>query len=323
MKLEEINEIKACLPKSRTLFYYFKDRYALELLADAVVKPKPMRELKQSPFAGLLRKPIVQDVVARYADGLVRPEALQAQWPVNPHAFVLSLGAWGHKNSSDDYQTSRKGYNLVLHMNFSNQHDTIYQHTFRSPKSSPFCWGGHPRNRQGRNTLAWARLDIDIDRGEVLIEEIQNDWLRDARSDKKYLIKHLKEEGNWESVSKNWPFSAGGYENVKSLKELEGYFNHCLGPYERIWDEAMLYAVIWFLRNELGINRIFYNTWKTGCRMKGISERWAPPRSIYTDLPRRFCFKETEEYPAMIYKRARYVRRKWKNDTPYWFKLAG
>jgi hypothetical protein len=55
MKLEGNNEIKACLPKSRKLFYYYKDRYTFELLANSV------------------EKPIVQDVVARYGDGLVCP----------------------------------------------------------------------------------------------------------------------------------------------------------------------------------------------------------------------------------------------------------
>jgi hypothetical protein len=156
----------------------------------------------------------------------------------------MAMGWYAHRHCK------RKGHNLVLHMNFSNQHDTIYQHTFRFPKSSPFCWGGHPRNRQGRNTLAWTRLDIDMDQGDIVCS-------------------HL------------------------------------------------------VFTQRIGNQSYFYNTWKTDCRMKGISERWAPPHSIYTDLPRRFCFKKTEEYPAMIYKRARYVRRKWKNDTPYWFKLAG
>ncbi|MBT2971011.1 MAG: hypothetical protein B6D72_16935 [gamma proteobacterium symbiont of Ctena orbiculata] len=30
-----------------------------------------------------------------------------------------------------------------------------------------------------RETLAWARLDVDLERNEVLIEEVQSDWVRD------------------------------------------------------------------------------------------------------------------------------------------------
>jgi hypothetical protein len=322
MKLHEINEIKACLPNSRTLFYYFKDRYALELLADAVQTPTPMRTLKQSPFAGLLRKPVVQEAVSSCANGLISPAPLQAQWPSDPHAFVLSLGQWGHKKASDYYQTSRSGHNLVLHLNFSNHHDTAYRKALSTPSYSPFTCSSHPNDTRGRNTLAWARLDIDLQRGEALIEEVQNDWLREARADRKALTHILKDNCAWEEASKKWLFYRECYAKVKSLKTLTEYLDECIVPYERIWDEAMLYATIWFLRKEIGIERIFYNTWTTGCRMKGIEEDFAPPRSMYTDLPRRFCFQETEEYPEMIHKRVRYIKRKWKNETPRWFELA-
>lgn len=44
---------------------------------------------------------------------------------------------------------------------------------------SHFNYCGHPVSRQ-RNTLAWARLDLDLNSATALIEEIQSDWIRDV-----------------------------------------------------------------------------------------------------------------------------------------------
>ena len=60
MDRHEIDYIVKCLPKDRTILHYFRDRYALELLASYVDSPKAIREVKQSPLAGLLNKPVVQ-----------------------------------------------------------------------------------------------------------------------------------------------------------------------------------------------------------------------------------------------------------------------
>ncbi len=43
-----------------------------------------------------------------------------------------------------------------------------------------FKYTGHPIHKT-RNSIAWARIDLDYLTGEVLIEEIQNDWLRQAK----------------------------------------------------------------------------------------------------------------------------------------------
>ena len=48
MHQTQIKEIIGCLPKGRTLFSYFKDRYALMLLTHFIGSGKPMREIKQS-----------------------------------------------------------------------------------------------------------------------------------------------------------------------------------------------------------------------------------------------------------------------------------
>ena len=73
-----------------------------------------------------------------------------------------------------------------------------------------------------------------------------------------------------------------------------------------MWDEAMLAATLWFLRVELGIRWIFYHTFETGNWLKDMI-RSKPPRSLYTDLPKQFCFQETYNPPAFIMR----SRRKW------------
>jgi hypothetical protein len=60
----------------------------------------------------------------------------------------------------------------------------------------------------------------------------------------------------------------------------------------------MLTAALDFLHREIGIHRVFYHTFETGRAFKGIYRD--PPRSLYTTLPRRFCFQPTREAPRML-----------------------
>ena len=55
MDMEQATEIIECLPKGRTIFHYFKDRYALELLSYHVGAGKPVAEVKRSRYGRLLR----------------------------------------------------------------------------------------------------------------------------------------------------------------------------------------------------------------------------------------------------------------------------
>ena len=57
MKYEEAREIIACLGRQRTLFHYFKDRYACLLLADLVGEGRAIREVREHPFGRLLNRP--------------------------------------------------------------------------------------------------------------------------------------------------------------------------------------------------------------------------------------------------------------------------
>ena len=47
----------------------------------------------------------------------------------------------------------------------------------------------HPVASGGELTLAWSRIDLDLDRGEALVEEIQSDWVRDAQSQSRWEIR--------------------------------------------------------------------------------------------------------------------------------------
>ena len=98
------------------------------------------------------------------------------------------------------------------------------------------------------------------------------------------------------------------------------YVRKTLAPYFRLWDEAALTAAINFVVDELGIRRIYYHSFETGNVLKKI--RYSqPPRSLYTDLPRKFCFRLTDEVPEML-AGSRVVKRKLKRvKQPRWYRL--
>ena len=63
---------------------------------------------------------------------------------------------------------------------------------------------------------------------------------------------------------------------------------------------GVLAAAISFLRRELAVERIFYHTYESEFHMKDFDDCWHPPRSLYSRLPRRFCFERTEEAPDFV-----------------------
>ena len=306
MQPHVIDEIIACLPKGRTLFHYFKDRYALMLLSYFVKNGKTMKEIKTSRYAGLLNKPIVKEVTSRLPGKNLTPDHFQFIWPDKYETYLLGLDRWGSIRDWKYYQVSRPGENLVLQLNFSNKHNTHYVRWINPEKGNiPFSFEGHPISKE-KLTLAWARLDIDLQQGQALIEEIQNDWIRETLDWQKHLKRYPKK------------FVFG---TQCSLKELNRYFKDGLYPHIKIWHEAMLMAAIWFLKEELGINQIFFHTYNTGNYFKKFYYN-APPRSLYTDLPRKFCFVETHEAPEFLQKtNHRTVKTKLKDKSNKWFVL--
>ena len=294
MQLAEIKEIIECLPKGKTRFYYFKDRYALLLLSLAVNQPVTKRELSGSGIGRLLNKPVVRLALGKYGKGTLSAEVLDAYWPLDYECYLLSLGIWGSKDRRWN-QTSRIGYNLVLQLNFSSKHDELYKELIDPDGEFPFEFSCHLISTGKLRTLAWSRLDIDLRNGEALIEEIQNDWVRYALEARK-LADRKSETINY-----------CGLEMRKD--HFVRYVDSTLRPHVQFWDDAKLSATIWFLREGLGIRTIYHHTHKSGAALKRITYR-LPPRSLYTKLPRKSCFSETSKRPCFLAKKGKTLNSK-------------
>lgn len=94
-----------------------------------------------------------------------------------------------------------------------------------------------------------------------------------------------------------------------------------LRPHSDFWDEAMLAAAIRLLHDDLGVHRIYYHTIESGNRFKGFSTAWgAPPRSVYTTLPKRFCFERTTRGPTLLRTHRRCRKTLRRHPVP-WFVL--
>ncbi|MEO1320224.1 MAG: hypothetical protein AAFV30_06605 [Pseudomonadota bacterium] len=283
MNLEDANEIIDCLPKGETPFWYFRDRYAvllLSMLGASVTK----RALKGSPFAQLLDKAVVKTVLAEHRGRAVPREALEYLVAASPETYSLTLTTWGG-GRHNWVQTTRRGYSLVLQLNFPPEHDMAYRHLVDPGGRMPLVYYDHPVVENRRTTLAWARMDIDFEHNEALIEEIQTDWMRKARAMRTYADR---------ARGKTVYFRGLRADKANIMR----YCDEELSKHQH-WDEAMLSAVLWFLRCELGVRTIFYHTHDSGAALKRTGDR-KPPRSLYTRLPKRFCFRETTRRPAFM-----------------------
>ena len=311
MELAVINEVMGCLPKERTLFWYFKDRYAPYLLQKELEckGPRTIGELKRSRFSRLVQKPVCRPVVSRVGDRPVSAAEFAELWPLTSMPYVLTLGRWGGGRDFYWDQTSVPGWNLVLQLNFSKEHDHKYQRLI-GKDFDHFKFYSHPVHRGDRNTMAWARIDLDFSEGVALIEEIQTDWLREAKEAFKDAVDAHK--------ARKKTFNL--WSNELEVGAMCRYYESVLGEHTQVWAEAMLTAAIGFIRDELGFRSIFYHHYETGKALKHIGRR-GPPRSLYTDLPRKFCFQETDEGPQYVTTH-REVRRLWKKlKHKKWFVL--
>lgn len=295
----QVEEILSCLNGERTLFHYVRDGYALQLLRDYIGEGMRISELRASPYAKLLNKPLVKQALAAAGNGMLKPEQLDwVVWEHNPLHFVLTLDMWGNDSQSERNwnQLSRTGYHLVLQLNFANDHQQQYSRWIKDAGHAEFSSWGHPVVTDGKHeTLAWARIDLDFTSNQALIEEIQSDWVRQVKDD----------------------WRAECYANLSAYRE------QVLKPYARLWDEAVLAAAIQLIRHDLGIGEVFYNSFETGNAMKGIRSPYSqPPRSLYTDLPQRFAFVPTGAAPRFLQglRQTKRVQRNL-NGAAHWFKL--
>lgn len=315
MKAELLKEVIACLPKEKSVFHYTRDDYALMLLAHYVGDGKSMRDIRQSKFGGLLNKATIRAILAGAGSGILSSSNFDYAYVEGRKPFLLTTGSWNEEKRSHN-QTSRNEANLVLQLNFNAGHDREFLRVVGEEEVEYFNYCNHPILQEGdreyyRNTLAWVRMDVDFDENEVLIEEIQNDWLRHARwylSHLEWCIENRRE--SLEDLAVNGKVKAAMY-----------YAKEILAPYYRMWDEAALTAAIQFATDELGIRNIYYHAFETGNVLKGINYGH-PPRSLYTDLPRRFCFEQTHEMPVMLQKSRAAIRKLKKYRNPGWHHLV-
>jgi len=308
-------EIIDCLPKERSLYSYYKDYYSLQLLEYFVGEGKKITDIRQSRYGKLLTKPVVKKMLAECGGNQLFPQNFERPHCNSHQFFSLTLDLW-NASKADWTQTSRRGWNLVLQLNFSNQHNSQYRKLVKPVENQVLNASCHPVFRGHgssyfRETLAWARLDVDFDRDECLIEEIQSDWIRDARyllSDARIAKKYKREK------LKYWPVEG-------RLDDVIEYCQFLEQQYTSIWAEAMLSAVLFFVKSELGLKQVYYHSSQSGAQIKNI--RWTkPPRSLYSTLPRSFCFSKTNHGPQMLRDDVRYKRLRRKLKTIHWFELS-
>ena len=310
VELKLVNEIIECLPAGRTVFHYGKHGYAPMLLSYLIGSKTPISKLRHSVYSKLIQTPLMKQVLATSGNGVLEHAQISNAYWQNTLPFVLTLDVF-----HGAMQTSRPGVNLVLQLNFSSQHDRAFVNLAKPGKEPIMRSEYHPVMMPGqrelfRETLAWSRIDLDFANNEALIEEIQSDWVREAARLMRWL-RHCRRCNR--SLPKS--FALAG-----ALDHIEEYLDSVLAPYATIWQEAVLSAAIDFIYRELGINTIYYHSHKTGCIVKRI-DYYLPPRSLYSQLPRKFCFSATSEAPAFLQANKGFRRRYKKVRYPKWYRM--
>jgi len=314
MKTEEVNEILSCLVGGRTVFHYYQDRYAVYLLDRYLAEQGdlPIRDLRAGAQAKLLNRPLLKELITRRGSGRLCRDDLRVLWPAKTPAYVLTLGSWGQKSEYAWAQTSRPGSNLVLQLNLSQAWARKMHRLLDNPLNEymGYC---HPLSATRGATLAWARLDVDMRSGVVLIEEIQSDLIKEL----KYLARSAQNAlGRNQATVDLWLC-----DKPVSAKKLMLTAQRLLLEIEKVWQEAMLTAAIWFSFEELGMKEIYFHTFETGCVLKNLRHS-KPPRSLYTQVPERFCFEQTCNGPEFLVSDKHARRRLKKVKDPSWFVKA-
>ena len=295
-----------------TRFEYHKDRYGLQLLRYALGDSVDLGEVRKSRFGTLLQKRRMQPLLAVARGRRLDLARLPAAWRPTPlFEYDLTIGLSGTRREDWGEQMSRPGINLVLQVNFTEGHDAPYRALVQpDPEEPPFVRLAHPV-RTDRNTLAWARIDVDLGNGEALVEEIQSDWVKRAQ------WARAESEPCERCGHVHWTYcgARGGPDATRR------YVDEVLGEHAKLWGEATLAAALWLLVEELGLRRVFYHTLQSGRVMKRMRYE-QPPRSLYTELPRQFCFRETPEPPSFLRRRRRLRERLERNPDLRFYELS-
>ncbi|WP_306251670.1 hypothetical protein [Parvularcula sp. IMCC14364] len=323
MRLDLLGRVRTNSGRERHILYYYRDRFAPLLLRWAFGDQISIKDVRQSPLRGLLEKPALKTALAACGKGILDLSKVDAaQMDYATLAYSLDFGQWplpGDKLSRFD-QTSRKGYSFVVQLNFTGQHDGFYRQRIDRENRQYFTYFNHPVNTEegGRNTLAWARIDFDLETGEALIEELQNDWLRDAALDYKW-AQSLRAKKKGTS-----PVLGGRTECSVDAETFCHYYEQYLLQHAKVWSEAMLAAALQVLVELLSIRQVWMHTFETGNHLKGLARDYSkPPMSLYKELPRKFCFQRTNRAPSFLESCGTRKRRQWlKNGNGTFWYLA-
>lgn len=309
MEKKLLEEVRACFENERRIVTYFKDKYAVDGLRRFIGAGKSIAEVKASPYATLLAKPWVREQLKTLGGKMLTPDILSLWWHESPLHFQQTLDAWGDDDDWSWNQTSRRSMNLVLQLNFTKSHDRDYDNWVRGNPFGVYDACYHPVYQgEDRHTMAWARIDLSDDLSEALIEEIQTDWLRDAERS----LRRAKGRPRCDCDNCKKRFAQG-------KAQFERYHEKHIVPSRRLWDEAMLNAALAFLFDDIGVSRVFYHDFDTGNALKHIGDWSQPPRSLYSQLPKRFGFRKTDEFPSFI-ESTRYLRKRLKKvETPQFY----
>jgi len=322
MDLSTINMIRQILPEDMP-FRYYPDRESAWVLANLMQGDTAVPDLRASDAGKLLTRPVLRPLVAgcggvlRHRDVLALAHAdRSAAWALTPaaqaalapvyaqtwHDFTLSVTDWG----SDGYwrfdQVSRPGHSLVVQLGFPTAHAQMFGRYFDGAMRRKLEYDGHPIRQDGPPTLAWARLDLDLETGTGLIEEVQCDWLRFAVREKLRQVRMGAKD--------------------RALRTFHAYEQALLTTYAKMWPRAMLLAALYLMREEFGMREVWMHTPHGGAMLKHITHR-LPPRSLYTDLPRAFCFEGTRDAPPFLRaRRKRHLAHLARQDGPIFWRLA-
>ncbi len=295
-----LTEVRQQLPDEIT-FNYYADRQSPWLLAHLMPETAAVRDMRAAPWGKLLDRPAVKPLVARSGGRFARADvaqlahadaydlyqtpgkavagALEAIWQEVWQDYLVTFTTYGEGRDWQWDQISREGGNLVLQLGFPSDHATLMGRHLDPDMRWKFEEYSHPVRTEGRPTLAWTRLDLDLERGEALIEEVQSDWLRLVAEEVETLKRRDPQD--------------------RDLRAHQGYMSDLFARYAKVWPQAVMLATLHVLRDRLGIRRIWMHSLDAGTKLKGM-DLCDPPRSLYTRLPKAFCFQPVAEIPAML-----------------------
>ncbi|MEL7099798.1 MAG: hypothetical protein AAGM84_13285 [Pseudomonadota bacterium] len=305
-------------------FTYYPGRESAWLLAQMMAGDTPVPALRAGRAAPLMGRPVLQPLIAacggtlRQRDVLAlahaqnaglwegaSPAGLKALEPVfgaDWHDYTLSLTEWGSREDWRFDQISRPGCNLVLQVGFPSAHAQVFGKLFASDMRRKLEYRYHPIRRDGPPTLAWVRLDVDLETGTALIEEVQSDWLRLAARQAQRAVRRGAQD--------------------RELRTLVAYEQALVAEYAKVWPRAALLAALFLLREEFAVRDIWMHQPAAGARLKGI-DGTHPPRSLYTSLPKAFCFAPTRDAPPFLCRtRKRHLAQLRRDPGPLFWRLA-